>query len=446
MNENTKQLHLFKAISGKAVHVDFDGGELSSDSGIILLREVLEKLNLVEKVAALLPDDRHPSYIKHTTENLLTQRVLQIIAGYEDGNDCNALRNDPVFKIGCGKASETDDPLASQPTMCRFEHRIDNKTLVRLARLQVEFFTRSYDAPPEGIILDFDDTEDQTYGAQQLSLFNGYYDSVCYQPMHIYEGKSGKVIATILRPGKRPTGKEIAKMIRRVVRLIRKAWPNVGIVVRGDSHYNGPEVLDICRELNLDQTLGLTGNAVLKKAVQPIVKQAEELFALDPKPFKLYHDFEYQAGTWSEPERVIAKIEYTEKLKLNIRFVTTSFKNARRQFVYETCYCGRGQAELYIKEHKRQLGSDRTSSHLFAVNQFRLIFFNLAYMALHYFRDKYLKNTCFAKADFNTIRLRLIKIAGQIKELSTRIKVHLCSSYPYQNEFRTIYNSLTAYG
>lgn len=446
MDENTKQLHLFKTISGKEVHVNFDGGELSSDSGVILVREVIERLGLIKKVADLLPDDRHPSYVKHSTERLLTQRVLQIIAGYEDGNDCDVLRNDPAFKIGCNKTLETDDPLASQPTMCRFEHRIDSKTLIQLSRLQVEFFTSSYDTPPEGIILDFDDTEDRTYGAQQLSLFNGYYNSVCYQPMHIYEGKSGKVIATILRPGKRPTGQEIAKMIRRVVRLIRKTWPTVGIMVRGDSHYNGPDVLDICRELDLQYTLGLTGNAVLKKAVASIVKQAEDLFAVDPKPFKLYHDFEYQAGTWSEPERVIAKVEYTEKLKLNIRFITTGFKKARRTFVYETCYCGRGQAELYIKEHKRHLGSDRTSSHLFAVNQFRLIFFNLAYMLLHYLRDRHLKNTCFAKADFNTIRLKLIKIAGQIKELSTRIKVHLCSSYPYQNEFREIYKSLIGYG
>lgn len=445
MSQNTKQLHLLKAISGKEVHVDFDGGAMSSDSGILLMREFIDKLGIINKVVDLLPDDRHPSYIKHTTKELLMQRVLQIIAGYEDGNDCDALRTDPAFKIGCGKTSETDDPLASQPTMCRFEHRIDNKTLIRLARLQVDFFINSYEAPPEGIILDFDDTEDKTYGAQQLNLFNGYYGSTCYQPMHIYEGNSGKLIATILRPGKRPIGQEIAKMIRRIVRPVREAWPNVTIMIRGDSHYRSAEVYDVCKALNLQHTLGLTANKALKKIVEPIVKQAEDLFAVNPKPFKLYHDFEYQAGTWSEPERVIAKIEYTEKLKLNIRFITTSFKNARRKFVYETCYCGRGQAELYIKEHKRHLGSDRTSSHFFPVNQFRLIFFNLAYMILHCFRNRHLKNTCFAKADFNTIRLKLIKIAGQIKELSTRIKIHLCSSYPYQSEFKKIYDALSGF-
>lgn len=445
MNEITKQLDLFKAISGKSLHIDFNGGKLSSDSGIVLLREFIEKLGIIDKVVDLLPDDRHPSYVKHTTKELLTQRVLQIIAGYEDGNDCDVLRNDPAFKLGCGKASETDDPLASQPTMCRFEHRIDNKTLVRLARLQVDFFIHSYDAPPAGIILDFDDTEDRTYGAQQLNLFNAYFGSSCYQPMHIYEGNSGKLIATILRPGKRPTGQEIAKMIRRVVRLIRKAWPNVDIMIRGDSHYRSPEVYDTCRELNLQYTLGLTSNKALMKIIEPIVKRAKERFAVEQKPFKMYHDFEYQAGTWSEPERVVAKIEYTEKLQLNIRFVTTSFKDTWRKFIYETSYCGRGQAELYIKEHKRHLGSDRTSSHLFVVNQFRLIFFNLAYMILHSFRNRHLKNTCLAKADFNTIRLKLIKIAGQIKELSTRIKVHLCSSYPYQREFKNIYDDLTGF-
>jgi len=446
MSQDTKQLHLFKAVSGKEVHVDFAGGELSSDSGVILLREIIEELGIVKKVAALLPDDRHPSYVTHTTEELLTQRVLQIIAGYEDGNDCDALRNDPAFKIGCGKTSETDDPLASQPTMCRFENRIDNKTLFRLSRLQLDFFIKSYAAAPEAIILDFDDTEDQTYGDQQLNLFNAYYGNRCYQPMHIYEGRSGKLIATILRPGKRPKGQEIARMIRRIVRPIREAWPDVGIIIRGDSHYNGPKVLDTCREINLEHTLGLTANKILKEKIKAIVKQAKELFDVNPRPFKLYHDFEYQAATWSAPERVIAKIEYTEKLELNIRFITTSLKKTQCKFVYETCYCGRGQAELYIKEHKRQLGSDRTSSHRFVVNQFRLIFFNLAYMIMHHFRIKHLNNTCFAKADFNTIRLRLIKIAGQIKELSTRVKVHLCSSYPYKNEFKIIYNSLIGYG
>ena len=445
MDKNTNQLHLFKEISGKKVHVDFNGGELSSDSGIILLREFIEKLDIVDKVADLLPDDRNPFYIQHTTKELLTQRVLQIIAGYEDGNDCNTLRNDPAFKIGCHKTPETDDALASQPTMCRFEHRIDPRTLIRLARLQVEFFTNSYDAPPDGIIIDLDDTEDRTYGGQQLNLFNAYYGSTCYQPMHIYEGKSGKLVATILRPGKRPTGREIAKMIRRVVRIIRKAWPHVEILIRGDSHYRGPEVYDICRELNLQHTLGLTGNKILKKMIEPAVNEAKKRFTADSKPFKMYRDFEYQADSWSEPERVVAKIEYTEKLKLNIRFVTTSFQETSCKFVYETAYCGRGQAELYIKEHKRQLRSDRTSSHLFMVNQFRLVFFNLAYMLLHHFRDRHLKNTSFATADFNTIRLKIIKIAGQIRELSTRIKVQLCSSYPYQKEFSKIYETLTGF-
>lgn len=445
MAKNTKQLYLFKEISDKKVHVDFDGGELSSDSGIVLIREFIEQLDIVDKVVDVLPDDRDRSYIKHTTKELLTQRVLQIIAGYQDGNDCTALRHDPAFKIGCNKNLATDGALASQPTMCRFEHRIDPKTLIRLARLQVDFFIHSYDAPPEGIILDFDDTEDRTYGAQQLNLFNGYFGHTCYQPMHIYEGNSGKLIATILRPGKRPTGREINKMIRRVERIIRKAWPTVAIMIRGDSHYRSPEVYDVCGELNLEHTLGLTANNILKERVEHIVKQAEQRFARDPKPFKMYHDFEYQAESWSKPERVVAKIEYTEKLKLNIRFVTTSFKEASCKFVYETAYCGRGQAELYIKEHKRQLGSDRTSSHLFTVNQFRLVFFNLAYMILHRFRDRHLKHTCFAAADFNTIRLKLIKIAGQVKELATRIKIHLCSSYPYQGKFQKIYETLTGF-
>ena len=443
MSQDTKQLYLFKGISGKEVHVNFNGGNISSDSGVIMLHEFMDEIGVIKKVAKLLPDDRHQSYIDHTTEQLLSQRVLQIIAGYKDSNDCNALRHDPALKTACGKKPESDGPLASQPTMFRFEHRIDPKTLVRLGRLQVDLFIRSYKKAPETVILDFDDTEDQTYGSQQLSMFNAYYGSVCYQPMHVYEGKSGKLVATILRPGKRPTGKEIAKMIRRIVRLIKKAWPEVNIIIRGDSHYGCLEVYDICKEFNMQFVLGLTSNSILQKSVADIKKRAEALFEHDPKAFKLYHEFKYQAATWAEPQRVIAKVEYTEKLKINIRFIVTSFKTTWRKQVYEMLYCGRGKAELYIKEHKSQLGSDRTSCNSCLVNQFRLIFFNLAYMILHYFRSRHLQHTCFATADFNTIRLKLIKIGGQIKELSTRIKFHLSSAYPYQDEFRKIYVSLS---
>jgi len=443
MSQDTKQPYFFKEISNKDVHVNFNGGSISSDSGVVMLREFIDELDIIKKIAEMLPDDRHPAYIEHTTEQLLSQRVLQIIAGYEDGNDCDALRHDPAFRTACGKLPETDGPLASQPTMFRFEHRIDAKTLIRLGRLQVDFFIHSYQKAPETIVLDFDDTEDKTHGSQQLSMFNGYYGSVCYQPMHVYEGESGKLVATILRPGKRPTGKEIAKMIRRIVRLIKKAWPEVNIIIRGDSHYGCPEVFDVCEEFNMQFVLGLSSNSILQQSVAYIKKQAEELFDRNPRAFKLYHEFEYQAATWSKPQRVIAKVEYTEKLKINIRFIVTSLKTTWRKQVYETLYCGRGKAELYIKEHKSHLGSDRTSCNSFLVNQFRLIFFNLVYMILHYFRNRHLKNTCFAKADFNTIRLKLIKIGGQIKELSTRIKVHLSSAYVYQNEFRKIYASLT---
>ena len=443
MSKDTKQLYLFKEISGKAVHVNFNGGNISSDSGVVMLHKFLDGLGVIEKVAELLPDDRHQSYVEHTTEQLLRQRVLQIIAGYEDGNDCDALRHDPAFRIACGKKPETDGPLASQPTMFRFEHRIDPKTLVRLGRLQVDFFIRSYKKPPEAIILDFDDSEYRTYGSQQLSLFNGYYGSVCYQPMHVYEGESGKLVATILRPGKRPGGKEIAKMIRRIARLIKQAWPDVNIIIRGDSHYRSPEVFDVCKELNMEFVLGLTSNNILQECIADIKKQAEALFEQNPKAFKLYHEFEYKAGTWAEPHRVIAKVEYTEKLKMNTRFIVTSLKTTWRKQVYELIYCGRGKAELHIKEHKGHLGSDRTSCNSFLANQFRLIIFNIAYMAVHSFRSMHLQNTCFATADFNTIRLKLIKIGGQIKELSTRIKIHLSSAYPYQDEFRKIYASLT---
>ncbi len=445
MKEYTKQLMLFKGISGKKVEVDFDGGEVSSDAGVLFLRETETDIGIINKVATAIVDHRHPSYVKHEVVDLLTQRVFQIASGYEDGNDSNDLRNDPIFKISCGKLPATDDPLASQPTMSRFENTPSRTTLYRIAQVVLDSFIQSYSKAPEAIILDIDDTADSTYGSQQLTLFNAYHDCFCYMPLHIYEGKSGKLITTILRPGKRPSGKEIVSIVKRVVKRIREAWPEVGILIRGDDYYCSPGMYDYCEEHNIKFVFGFKPYKPLLKIASSVITKAKELYNTNETAVKLYSDFLYQAKTWAKPNRVIVKAQYTHKGP-NTRFIVTNFESVSRKFIYETVYSGRGAAELMIKEHKNHLASDRTSCSSFQANQFRLFLHSMAYILLHAFREKHLKHTQFAKAQFNTIQSKIIKVAARVRQLSTKIKIHLPSSFTLKNEYLKIYRSCYANG
>ena len=441
MAKNTNQMMLFKENSGKKIEIDFNGGEVSSDAGLLFLRETESQIGIINRVASAIDDKRHPGYVRHKIVHLLTQRVFQIAAGYEDGNDSNNLRNDPILKISC----DGEDALASQPTMCRFENAPSRTVLYRIAKVLVDVFIDSYDKPPEGIIIDIDDTDDPTYGNQQLSLFNGYHDCYCYMPMYIYEGKSGKLITTILRPGKRPSGEEIVSIIKRIIKQIRQNWPDVGILIRGDSSYSSPAVYNFCRENDIKYVLGLKGYKPLMQRAQGLKKKARELYENSNRPVKLYGEFSYQAGSWSEPNRIIYKSEYNCKGS-NIRFVVTNFAHTNRKFIYQTAYNGRGAMELMIKEHKNHLASDRTSCNSYTANQFRLFMHSIAYILIHTFRERHLKNTEFAKAQFNTIRLKLLKIGARVKRLSTKIKIHLSTSYPMKDEFRKIWISCRSPG
>lgn len=431
---------LFKDVSSKKVEVDFDGGEITSDAGLLFLRETEEHVGIINRIADAIPDNRHSSNIKHEVLQLLRQRVFQIASDYEDGNDCNELRKDSIVKICCYKLPFSDSHLASQSTMCRLENTPSRTTLYRIGIGFVDSFIGSYEVPPEGIIIDIDDTDDPTHGTQQLALFNAYHNTYCYMPIHIYEGKSGKLITTILRPGKRPSGKEIVSIIKRIVRRIRTSWPDVGIILRGDSHYSSPEVHEWCVENNVKFVLGFTSNPILLKKVINIIKRAKELYSIKKSPVKLFSEFSYKADSWSEPRRVIAKVEYNEK-GANIRFIVTNLCHYNRRFIYQTVYCRRGAMELYIKEHKNHLASDRTSCHSFEANQFRLFLHSAAYVLLHAFRSMYLKGTELANAQFDTIRLKLIKVGARVRELATKVKIHLTSSFPLKELFVTIWRA-----
>ena len=445
MKDCTKQLLLFKDISNKKIEADFNGGEVSSDAGVLFLREVENRIGLISKMTDSLRDRRHPGYVKHQLLELFKQRVFQIACGYEDGNDSNELREDPIMKIACERLPDDEKALASQPTISRFENGISRTDLYRIAEVFVDVFIRSYREPPEGIILDIDDTDDLTHGHQQLTLFNAYHGDYCYMPIHIYEGRSGKLIITVLRPGKRPTGKQIVSILKRVVKKIRQAWPEVGILLRGDSYYSCPAVFDFCEDNDMKYVLGFKPLFPLVRQVNPFVEEVSLRFDLEKQPVKMFTETLYKAKSWPKARRVIVKVEYNA-LGSNIRFIITNLEHWNRRFIYQTAYSGRGAMELMLKEHKNHLMSDRTSCTSFSANQFRLFLHSAAYVLLHTFRTLHLKGTEWASAQFDTIRLKIIKIGARIRQLSRKIRIHLPTSFPWKGELQKIWLSCCGAG
>ncbi|ETW92059.1 MAG: hypothetical protein ETSY1_45400, partial [Candidatus Entotheonella factor] len=233
MTQDTQIVLPFASLHGKTLQADFDAGTVSSDGGVLLLREIESRIGIIGRFARALDDRRDQRYIDHSYEEMLRQRIFQIACGYDDANDCTLLRHDPAFKAACGRLPILGEPLASQPSMSRLENAPRHSDLYRMAQALLETFMASYDRAPEAILLDIDDTADQTHGAQQQVMFNGHYDAYCYLPLHLYEGQSGKLITTILRPGCRPSGTQIVSILQRVVARIRREWPEVSILLRG---------------------------------------------------------------------------------------------------------------------------------------------------------------------------------------------------------------------
>jgi hypothetical protein len=420
-------------VEGKTVLINFNGGVLSSDAGALLLREVEHQINIVRQMAECIPDSRDAAHITHSLEEMLLQRVTQIACGYEDADDCDLLRSDPLFKMLAGREPESGTDLASQPSMSRFENSISRTTLYRLARLFVDHFIASYATAPDGIVLDFDETDDPVHGEQQLALFNNYYKERCFLPMHVYEGQSGKLVTTILKPGKRCDGKQMVSILTRIIARLRQAWPSTMIMVRGDSHFAYPEVMDwIEIQPQVTSLTGLTGNARLKAAVQSIVDQAHATYRQYGEHLTRFASFRYKADSWTTERRVVAKIDVSDK-GLNLRFVVTNIQGLRASVLYKNGYCPRGTDDLYIKEQKLSLKSDRTSCHRFEANQFRLFLHSAAYVILQRFRANLLQHTAFARASFQTIRVHLLKIGARIRQWNTRITVELPTSFPLKD-------------
>ena len=419
-------------VNGKPILIDFDGGSLSSDAGILLLKEVEQQIGLIKSLSNVIDDQRDQRYVQHSTEELMLQRIGQIAAGYEDADDCDHLRTDPIFKLFAGRNPETDQDLGSQPTMSRFENAISKKDIYRIAHVFGEKFIESYEKAPKVIVLDFDDTEDKVHGGQQLALFNGYFKGTCYMPLHVYEGLSGKLITTILKPGQRMSGKQTLSIVKRMIKKLREHWPDTIFIFRGDCHFTSHEVMEWIDEQNKVMFVGgLTTNAVLKKLAQPVIERAFRLYEHCQRKVVLFHSIYYKAQSWNKHRRVVIKVEISSEGQ-SLRFIVTDMKQAKAKTLYQEIYCGRGVAELYLKEHKLYLKSDRTSCHRFVANQFRVFLHSAAYVLIHGLKTNVLKTTEWVNATIVTIRLRLFKIGARIRELKTRIKIELPTSYPLQ--------------
>jgi hypothetical protein len=442
MEENTRLELEFPGVKGKRVVADFDGGVVTSDAGLLLLRETERKVGIIRRMAECIPDNRDRRYVDHPIRDLMTQRVMQIACGYEDADDSDSLRSDPALKIACGRAPLSGTDLGSQPTMSRFENAVSRTTLYRMGQAFVDNFLDSYRHEPKKIIVDIDDTDDATHGAQQLSMFNAYYDEYCYMPLHIYEGYSGKLICTVLRPGKRPTGEEIAAILERVLMRIRRCWPKVRIVIRGDSHFSGPEIFDLCARMKrVHFVLGLSNNRALAPLVENAVQKVAAAYTLVGKKLKVFVEFPYQAKSWSRAHRVVCKIEVGEQGR-NVRFIVTDLNGKGPQRMYDESYCGRGRMENFIKNHKNALHSDRTSCSRFEANMFRLYLHSAAYVLMHALDEKGLRGTSLACSQFDTIILNVLKIGAQVIERLRSIRIHLPTSCPCKHLYARIHRNL----
>ena len=445
MNETIPYLPGLSPIAGKELHARFDGGRLSSDGGVLLLREIENGLGLAERLSSCMKDARDPLSLRHSLADMIRARMFAIACGYEDCDDLDILRFDPAFKLACGRLSETGDDLMSQPTLSRLENAPSWRELGRMGLSMIDLFCDSFPSVPARIVLDIDDTPDTVHGGQQLAFFNAHYDEYVFQPIHIFEATTGKPVLSLLRPGKRPSGKEAARILEHVIRRIRRNWPRVEIMVRGDGHYGTPEVMELLEDQGCGYIFGLPGNARLSKIGQPWCEDVALRRALSDKDtLRRFFQVSYRAKSWSRERKVVARVEATSK-GCDIRFVVTNLPG-RAKVLYEKVYCARGRMENMIKDHKLYTKSDRTSCHRWEANQFRLFLHTGAYWLLHQLRQAAPRRSLWRKATFETIRRAFLKIAVRIEELKSRIRIALPSAYPYRPALLSMAGRIKAQG
>lgn len=474
--------------SGKEVQLSFSGKEVSSDAGVVLLGQADDKLQLSKQIAAQLVDWRKDTAkIKHTLKMLVRQRLLMIGAGYEDANDADTLRFDPVFKSAMGRTPFMSPPLASQETISRLENSLEEPALTAVQRLLVLIYINRHDGkPPKKVVLDVDTTCDEVYGYQQLTFYNGFYKTNCYVPLFVFT-EDGFPLAAVLRAGNASPAGHTVKTLRTIVEELRKAWPGIPIEFRADSAFATPAIYKYCEENEITYYIGFKSNHSLHCQIKPFIDEArnefkalygtvaelkhhkkqqkeakeewrkqeerrrfqskkdgrmQEHFEFEERRIRVMKDvLDYQAKEWPHPRRIIARIDYTYAGP-EVRCIVTNHKGGRPNWLYEDKYCRRGQCENWIKEMKA-LKCDRLSCQEFNANQFRLLLHTFAYVLLWELKNRLAPDDRNISA--RSLILRLIKVGATVIEKARKILIELPASYPWQYQFRRVHLHLRLY-
>ncbi len=424
-NRNREQLS-FPGCKGRRVEVEFSGGNVTSDAGVLLVRQADRLLGLTESVARLLEDPRRQASCEHTVLSMLRQRVYGLALGYEDLNDHDFLRDDLAWQT----AVERDQPGASSPTLCRMENRVGREMAVAMHQVLVDQFIASHREPPSELILDFDATDDPVHGNQEGRFFHGYYDHYCFLPLYVT--CRDQLLVAYLRPSNIDGAKHAWAILALLVKRLRQEWPGVRIIFRGDSGFCRWRMLRWCDNNNVYYIVGLAKNKRINEKAAPLIEKAQKRCDKTGRKQRLFGNLRYGAHSWDRERRVIARIEHTSRGS-NPRYVVTNLPGNRKK-LYERIYCQRGEMENRIKEQK-MLFSDRTSAHDWWPNQFRLLLSALAYTLLEAMRRLGLKGTELARAQVTTIRLKLLKIGAVILRNTRRVRFLLSSAHPNQHLF-----------
>lgn len=450
MTECTQTKFGFQGHFSRQVTAQFDGGTISSDAGGLLLRETDRRLNLLARLAQSFLDGRNPARIQHTVAELVSQRVYGLALGYEDLNDHEQLRQDPLLKLLAGK-EELEEPLAGKSTLNRLElsagtpDRYKKITYWKqgLDELLVDVFVEAHTTAPEQIVLDVDTTDVELHGDQEGRFFHGYYDHYCYLPLYIFSGEH--LLCARLRQANIDASAGSLNEIQRIVEQIRQHWPQVSITLRGDSGFCRDELMSWCEDRQVEFVFGFARNARLRALVADALSQAARQWEQTQKPARVFRDFLYEtvSGSWSRPRRVVAKAEHIDG-KENPRYVVTSLKADLwpAQKLYEELYCARGNMENRIKE-QFTLFADRVSAETIRANQLRLYFSAMAYVLVCGLRRLGLKTTPLATAQASTIRLRLLKIGALVRVTVRRVWISLPRSYPWPDLFAQVHQALS---
>jgi hypothetical protein len=427
MTNCTQESFAFPGSKGRRIEASFQGGDITSDGGVLLLRQADRLLKLSESITQALEDPRRRASCQHATLSLVRQRLYALSLGYEDLNDHHTLRQDLALQT----AVDRSEVLASASTLCRFENRSDRAQAWRLHEVLVEQFIASFKRTPRKLVLDFDATDDRVHGSQEGRFFHGYYDHYCFLPLYVF--CRDQLLVSYLRPSKIDGAKHAWAILSLLVKRLRQAWPKVRIVFRGDSGFCRWRMLRWCERHGVDYIVGIARNTRLNRFAKHALDEACSRFEATETKQRLFDEFYYAAGPWDRERRVIVKAEHTAKGS-NPRYIVTNLSGAPKR-LYDRVYCARGEMENRIKEQQLDLFADRTSCHRWWPNQFRLLMSSFAYVLLETIRRLGLAGTELARAYVGTIRLKLLKIGAVILRNTRRTRVLMASAYPHPSLF-----------